>query len=325
MSPLKSALAEGLVLICLGIMLTSCSCAFAQLFNAAIGAFRKRWMFYDLMSADGITGQYDNCLFSLHKPQKLGKTRPGENNALVKRLARFRVDGLPIEHAQYATGFTGPMAWLNAGKIDAVLDIQFPIHPDDEVDLSVIIEHLGKSMTELAKETGKELGLGLDDARNPFSGSGFAGWGGVGKTNDDRREWIDWGGLREDGPTQWSDGRWMGKDAQAIASTGPDARGSAVMAQNAIAASQAQADERGIIPGQHRLARPALRAPEVSSTPTSNNQDEKTSPEDAFKDREVVIDIDLRFRDLKASVPLYNNDLTIRNNAFIRPIVAFIK
>jgi distribution and morphology protein 31 len=41
--------------------------------------------------------------------------------------------------------------------------------------------------------------------------------------------------------------------------------------------------------------------------------------------REVILDIDLRFRDLKAAVPLYTTDLSVRNNALIRPIVAFIK
>jgi hypothetical protein len=41
--------------------------------------------------------------------------------------------------------------------------------------------------------------------------------------------------------------------------------------------------------------------------------------------RQVTIDIDLRFRDLKAAVPLYTTDLSVTNNALIRPIVAFIK
>ena len=41
--------------------------------------------------------------------------------------------------------------------------------------------------------------------------------------------------------------------------------------------------------------------------------------------RQVTVDIDLRFRDLKAAVPIYTSDLSVTNNAFIRPIVAFIK
>jgi len=38
----------------------------------------------------------------------------------------------------------------------------------------------------------------------------------------------------------------------------------------------------------------------------------------------MSIDIDLRFRDLKAAVPIFTNDLSYVNNALIRPIVAFI-
>lgn len=54
-----------------------------SVFNAAIGPLRKRWFFYDLMSAEAITGQFDNCLFSLHMPQQLGKAR---GDRLVKRM-----------------------------------------------------------------------------------------------------------------------------------------------------------------------------------------------------------------------------------------------
>ena len=39
----------------------------------------------------------------------------------------------------------------------------------------------------------------------------------------------------------------------------------------------------------------------------------------------MVIDIDLRFRDLKAAVPIFTNDLSYVNNAVIRPIVGFMK
>jgi len=41
--------------------------------------------------------------------------------------------------------------------------------------------------------------------------------------------------------------------------------------------------------------------------------------------REVVMDIDLRFRDLKAAVPFRTGELSYVNSALIRPIVAFIK
>lgn len=60
-----------------------------SVFNASLGPFRKRWMFYDAMSAEGITGQFDNCLFSLHMPQRLNMTR-GEDAERVKRMVGRR-------------------------------------------------------------------------------------------------------------------------------------------------------------------------------------------------------------------------------------------
>lgn len=67
------------------------------------------------------------------------------------------------------------------------------------------------------------------------------------------------------------------------------------------------------IPGQRELAKPPLSAP----------AGEEGDPGD--DKRKVVVDIDLRFRDLKAAVPIFTNDLSYVNNALIRPIVAFMK
>ena len=209
-----------------------------SIFNASIGPFRKRWMFYDLMSAESITGQFDNCLFSLHMPQKLAKA--GSDDGMVKRLARFRIDGLNVEHAQYATGHTGPVSWITSGKLDAVLDIKFPYHPDDQVDIKAIFEEIGRNVVTIAHH-----GAHPDDLENSTENM-----------------------------------------------------------------------ENRVIPGQPRLARPALRAPQ--------RQDNRTVDE-RYESRQVEVDIDLRFRDLKAAVPVFTSDLSYANNALIRPIVAFIK
>ena len=72
--------------------------------------------------------------------------------------------------------------------------------------------------------------------------------------------------------------------------------------------------ESSVIPGQRELAKPALSAP--------TDEEGKEVEDDKTK---VVIDIDLRFRDVKATVPIFNSDLSYVNNALIRPIVAFMK
>lgn len=46
----------------------------ASIFRADMKTFRKQWMFYDFLSAENVVGQFDNCLFSLHTPQSIGRT-----------------------------------------------------------------------------------------------------------------------------------------------------------------------------------------------------------------------------------------------------------
>lgn len=70
------------------------------------------------------------------------------------------------------------------------------------------------------------------------------------------------------------------------------------------------------IPAQRGLAKPPLQAPPVEGEKT------ETAPDDTAR---LVIDIDLRFRDLKAAVPLFTNDLSYVNYALVRPIVSFMK
>ena len=88
----------------------------------------------------------------------------------------------------------------------------------------------------------------------------------------------------------------------------------AILGEIADAISTSLSDST-LIPGQRELAKPALSAP--------TDEDDKEIEEDDMQ--KIVIDIDLRFRDLKATVPIFNSDLSYVNNAFIRPIVAFMK
>lgn len=84
----------------------------------------------------------------------------------------------------------------------------------------------------------------------------------------------------------------------------------ALLEEIADAISTSLSPENKYIPGQRELAKPPLSAPG------------ELEAEDKLR---VVIDIDLRFRDLKAAVPIFANDLSYTNNALIRPIVAFMK
>jgi len=52
----------------------------ASIFKADMRQFRKQYMFYDLLCADMVVGQFDNCLFSLHKPQSIGRSNEKDRN-----------------------------------------------------------------------------------------------------------------------------------------------------------------------------------------------------------------------------------------------------
>ncbi|KAK1219922.1 Mitochondrial distribution and morphology protein 31, mitochondrial precursor [Marasmius sp. AFHP31] len=203
----------------------------ASIFRADIpGGFRKRWLFYDFLSAENIVGQFDNCLFSLHRPQSIGRTnemdlRDGE----WARMSRLRIDGVNIDHIQAATdGGDGPVAWITSGKLDAVFDIKFPQDPDTEHDIQDILEDIADAISSTV----------LSNAPDPV---------------------------------------------------------------------------RQRIPGQRELAKPPLSAPEAEAGERGKGGEGK-----------VVVDIDLRFRDVKAAVPIWTNEISYVNNALARPIVAFM-
>ncbi|KAI1795646.1 mitochondrial distribution and morphology protein family 31/32 [Ganoderma leucocontextum] len=196
----------------------------ASIFRADIQTFRKQWAFYDFLCAENVVGQYDNCLFSLHRPQSIGRTTDQDlKDGQWSRMSRFRMDGLNIDHLQSMSASGGPFSWLTSGKVDAVLDIKFPRDPSEGPTLNAFLGELADTITSAAIDR---------------------------------------------------------------------------------------------IPGQRELAKPPLSAP-------SDEEDERVEEGKADTPK-VVVDIDLRFRDLKAVVPIFTSDLSYVNNALIRPIVAFM-
>lgn len=71
-----------------------------SVFHADIPRLRKQWLFYDLMSADAVTGQIDNCLFSLHRPQSIGRTSEEDlRGARWARMVRRALSSYIRSHA----------------------------------------------------------------------------------------------------------------------------------------------------------------------------------------------------------------------------------
>jgi distribution and morphology protein 31 len=41
-----------------------------SVFSAELSILRRQWLLYDVLSAETCVGLFENCLFSIHKPQK---------------------------------------------------------------------------------------------------------------------------------------------------------------------------------------------------------------------------------------------------------------
>ncbi|GAA6011385.1 hypothetical protein JCM11491_002765 [Sporobolomyces phaffii] len=252
-----------------------------SIFNADIRKFRKQWLFYDLMSAESITGQVDNCLYSLHRPQSIGRTSEEDlKDARWSRMSRFRIDGVPIDHMQSASD-TGVMSWVTSGRLDLVADIRFP---REETDLA----HLSALVSDLVDDIADRLRLeGSSGERIPGRGS-------------------------------------LTKDALKAPSSSVLSNAAATLDDETAARETQDARERRRAVRFARLIErhehdddEIMRRLELDG-PVEGEDDE------ADEDKIVSIDLDLRFKDLKAHVPYFTSNLSYVNNALIRPIVAFI-
>ncbi|CCF54446.1 hypothetical protein NDA11_003975 [Ustilago hordei] len=258
-----------------------------SIFSAHIPKLRKQWLFYDLLSAESITGQVDGCLFSLHKPQSISRTVEQDREMIHskwKTMSRMRVDGVNFDHIQNQSDLTGPISWILSGKFDVVADIKFPRDLDDEADINtIIIEVLDNLTAALSGEPNRDQ----DDGPIP-------------------------GQHRLSGPAIEAPVSAVGATAERIRKENEEARRQgrepAVRAERkaAVAAASASSDS-------------------AKTTDTSDNAEhQKEKNKSSIPPPTVVIDMDVRFKDIKAAVPLFTNDISYSTNAFVRPIVAFM-
>ncbi|KAF8893484.1 mitochondrial distribution and morphology protein-domain-containing protein [Infundibulicybe gibba] len=128
----------------------------ASIFRADVRTLRKRWLFYDFLCAENIVGQFDNCLFSLHKPQSIGRTTDKDlKDGDWARMSRIRVDGVNIDHLKGSTTTEdGPISWITSGKVDAVLDIKFPRDPHDELPFNAILGEIADAISTTLNNNG---------------------------------------------------------------------------------------------------------------------------------------------------------------------------
>ncbi|KAK0554270.1 Mitochondrial distribution and morphology protein 31, mitochondrial precursor [Tilletia horrida] len=289
-----------------------------SIFRAQIPRFRRQWLFYDLLNAEYITGQIDGCLFSLHKPQTIGRSierewerTNGEDRegrpSPWRTISRFRIDGVNIDHVKSQTGLTGPISWITSGKFDFVADMRFPQEDSDSLDLQVIFAELVDNLSAVVSG-GSPLDRAAAAAQDPHRAIP-----GQSRLSGPAIE------LPESG------------SAQAATEVGLHQAGvpSAEDAQHLL-----EVAERGAEEGLHITRLASKRRGERTSTADpradAEEQEQELRAELAKHFQgpplppSVVIDVDVRFKDIKAAVPLFAKDLSYRDNAFVRPIVAFM-
>jgi mitochondrial distribution and morphology protein 31 len=144
-----------------------------SIFSADLPQLRKRWLFYDLLSASQMHGAFDNSLFTIHPHQNhsyIGTPLEYEGhrgNNPWKKHSRIRVDGLNIDHLN--RGVEGPFSWIHEGNVDIVADIMFPADSDESVlkVMSDFYERMEAALTEKKRQlaTAEEVQETEDDKR----------------------------------------------------------------------------------------------------------------------------------------------------------------
>lgn len=209
-----------------------------SIFNCELPRLRKQWLFYDFLSANNMSGSFDNSLFTIHPRQVHNYTGAplidGEETepSQWKKQSRLRIDGLKIDHLNRGVG--GPFSWIHEGDVDIVADVMLP--NDKDIGLAKVMSDFYDRMEATVQHVNSPR-------RTP-------------RPQDN----IIYDGDSDDG------------------------------------------------------------------TPADQKEQQQPDPRPAARreDRYVIYDIRIHLNDVRASVPLFNNDLSYVKNALVRPIVAYI-
>lgn len=140
-----------------------------SIFSCDLPQLRKQWLFYDFLSANMMSGSFDNSLFTIHPRQTHNLTgaklntdgSEGGKSISWKKQSRIRIDGLNIDHLN--RGVEGPFSWIHEGTVDIVADIMFPAENDeslakvvaefyDRLEATVSNRHLSRQSRETSNE-----------------------------------------------------------------------------------------------------------------------------------------------------------------------------
>jgi distribution and morphology protein 31 len=129
-----------------------------SVFSCDLPQLRKQWLFYDFLSANMMSGSFDNSLFTIHPRQthnytgtQLSNGRESEDGSTWKKHSRIRIDGLNIDHLN--RGYDGPFSWIHEGNVDIVADIMLP--NDDGESLAKVMSDMYDRVEATVTQTRK--------------------------------------------------------------------------------------------------------------------------------------------------------------------------
>lgn len=110
-----------------------------SIFTCELPQLRRQWLFYDFLSANVMSGSFDNSLFTIHPRQMHGYTGTQSITANGldskvnhwKKHSRLRIDGVNIDHLN--RGVDGPFSWIHEGNVDIIADIMFPAESNESL------------------------------------------------------------------------------------------------------------------------------------------------------------------------------------------------
>ena len=110
-----------------------------SVFSCDLPQLRRQWLFYDFLSANIMSGSFDESLFTIHPRQMHGHVGGQLGSGLEitgqavpwKKHSRLRIDGLNIDHLN--RGVAGPFSWIHEGNVDIVADLMFPADNDESI------------------------------------------------------------------------------------------------------------------------------------------------------------------------------------------------
>ena len=126
-----------------------------SVFSCDLPQLRRQWLFYDLLSANTVSGSFDESLFTIHPRQSHGHfgsqlsdgVEVTSHSPSWKKHSRLRIDGLNIDHLN--RGVEGPLSWIHRGNVDIVADITFPADTNESISkiMSDFYERLEATVT----------------------------------------------------------------------------------------------------------------------------------------------------------------------------------